>query len=149
MPTNHAPQCHIYTVLEHLQGQWLHHLLGQLVPLPHHSFWEVFPNILAQWESSSRRMLQIKMLAHWSHNEIRRVRDFTFKGRHIVPVLLKLLLEKEQKLIQLDCFQQSKILLFTALQRETTTTLQTVLTFVDGKINVPTKLHLTFIESLF
>jgi len=89
------------------------------------------------------------MLAHWSHNEIRRVRDFTFKGRHIVPVLLKLLLEKEQKLIQLDCFQQSKILLFTALQRETTTTLQTVLTFVDGKINVSTKLHLTFIESLF
>jgi len=40
MPTHHVPQCHIHMVLEHLQGQWLHHLPGQPVPVPHHSFWE-------------------------------------------------------------------------------------------------------------
>ena len=28
-------QCHIYTVLKHLQGWWLHHLPGQPVPLQH------------------------------------------------------------------------------------------------------------------
>ena len=52
MPTNHVPQCHIHTVHEHL-----HHLPGQPVPLPHHSFQEeIFPNIqpeplLAQLEA--------------------------------------------------------------------------------------------------
>ena len=30
MPTDYVPQCHISTVLEHLQGRWLHHLYGQL-----------------------------------------------------------------------------------------------------------------------
>ena len=45
MPTNCVPQCHIHMVLKHLQGQWLHHLPGQPVPLPHCSFREVFPNI--------------------------------------------------------------------------------------------------------
>jgi len=30
MPTDHIPQYHMHTVLEHLQGQWLHHLPGQL-----------------------------------------------------------------------------------------------------------------------
>jgi len=46
MPTNHVHQCHICMFLEHLQGQWLHHLPEQSVPLPHHSFWEeIFPNI--------------------------------------------------------------------------------------------------------
>ena len=45
MPTDHVPQCHISTFLEHLQGWWLHHLPGQPVPLHHHSFWEeIFPN---------------------------------------------------------------------------------------------------------
>ena len=29
VPTKHVPQCHIYTFLEHLQGQWLHHFLFQ------------------------------------------------------------------------------------------------------------------------
>ena len=32
MPTDHIPQCHIPTVLEHLQGQWLPHLPAQPVP---------------------------------------------------------------------------------------------------------------------
>jgi len=36
------PWCHIHTVLEHLQGQWLHHLTGPPMPVPHHSFWEEF-----------------------------------------------------------------------------------------------------------
>ena len=46
MPTNHVPQCHISTVMGHLQEWWLHHLPGQPVPVPHHSFWEeIFPNI--------------------------------------------------------------------------------------------------------
>ena len=32
--------------LEHLQGQWLHHLPGQPIPMPDHSFREeIFPNI--------------------------------------------------------------------------------------------------------
>ena len=44
MPTNHVPQCHIYTFLEHHQGKWLHHLPGQPVPVPHHSFCEQFPS---------------------------------------------------------------------------------------------------------
>ena len=35
-----------YPFLEHLQGQWPHHLLGQSVPVPHHSFKEeMFHNI--------------------------------------------------------------------------------------------------------
>ena len=38
LTNNHVPQCHIYMVLECLQGQWLHRLPGQPVPLPHHSF---------------------------------------------------------------------------------------------------------------
>lgn len=32
MSTNHVPQCHIYTVLEHLQGWWHRHLFGQPMP---------------------------------------------------------------------------------------------------------------------
>ena len=39
-PLNHVPQCHIHTFLEHLQGQWLHHLPGQPIPIHHHSFSE-------------------------------------------------------------------------------------------------------------
>jgi len=35
LPTGHVLQCHISTLLEHLQGQWLHHLPGQPVPMPH------------------------------------------------------------------------------------------------------------------
>ena len=45
VPTNHGPQCHICPFPVHLQGQWLHHLPGQPVPMPHHSYWEeIFPN---------------------------------------------------------------------------------------------------------
>ena len=45
-PLNCAPHCHISTFHKHLQGQWLYHLPGQHVPIPHHSFWgEIFPNI--------------------------------------------------------------------------------------------------------
>jgi len=45
MRINYVPQCHIHTVLEHLQGQWFHHL-RKPVPVPHHSFWEeIFPHI--------------------------------------------------------------------------------------------------------
>lgn len=40
MSTNHIPQCHIHTFLEHLQGQWFHHLPEQPIPVLHHSFWE-------------------------------------------------------------------------------------------------------------
>ena len=43
-PTNHAPQCNIYTFLEHLQRWQLHHIPGQPVPLPDCCFGEVFPN---------------------------------------------------------------------------------------------------------
>ena len=43
---NLVHQCHIYMFLERLRGQWLHHLPGQPVPMPHHSFWgETFPDI--------------------------------------------------------------------------------------------------------
>jgi len=46
---NHVPQCHISTFLKNLQGQWLHHLPGQPMPMVHYSFWEeVFPNILLE-----------------------------------------------------------------------------------------------------
>lgn len=38
MPTDHVSQCHIYVILEHLLGRCLHHLPGQPVLLPHHSF---------------------------------------------------------------------------------------------------------------
>ena len=38
---DHVPQCDIYSFLEHLQGQWLHHLPGQLVPMP-----EFFPALI-------------------------------------------------------------------------------------------------------
>jgi len=49
MPTDHVSQCHISLVLEHLLGQWLHHLPGQPVPLYYQSFWEeVFLNIQSE-----------------------------------------------------------------------------------------------------
>ena len=38
MPTDHVRQCHIHTVLEHLQRWRLHHLPGHPVPLQHCSF---------------------------------------------------------------------------------------------------------------
>ena len=45
-PLNHVPQHNIQTLVEHLQGQWLHHLSGQPIPVPDHPFREaVFPNI--------------------------------------------------------------------------------------------------------
>lgn len=40
--TAHVPQCHMYVVLVHLQGQWLYHLLGQPAPMPHHFEWKIF-----------------------------------------------------------------------------------------------------------
>ena len=56
MPTAHVPQCHIHTALEHLQGWWLHHLPGQPVPLPHHSYWEeTFPNIQPEHHLAQRK----------------------------------------------------------------------------------------------
>ena len=43
---NHVPQHSVQMFLEHLQGQWLLHLLGQPIPVPDQSFGEVvFPNI--------------------------------------------------------------------------------------------------------
>ena len=40
---------HIHTVLDHLQGRWPHHLPGQPVSEPHHSFWEeIFLNIQSE-----------------------------------------------------------------------------------------------------
>ena len=62
VPTDHVPQCHIHMALEHLQGQWLHHLPGQPVPLQHHSFWEeMFPNIQpdgAHWGEKDSEVMQ-------------------------------------------------------------------------------------------
>ena len=46
MPTDHIPQCHIHTALEHLQGWWLHYLPGQPVPLPYCSFGEEITAII-------------------------------------------------------------------------------------------------------
>ena len=44
-PLNHVPQCHISAILKHLQGEWLHHLPGQLCQCIN-TFWEeVSPNI--------------------------------------------------------------------------------------------------------
>ena len=35
--------------LEHLQGRWLHHLPGQAIPVPDHSFGEVvFPKVQSE-----------------------------------------------------------------------------------------------------
>jgi len=65
MPSNHVPQCYIHPVLEHPQGWWLHHLTGQPVPMPHHSFWEeMFPHIqpkppLAQLEAIPSRPITV------------------------------------------------------------------------------------------
>ena len=40
-PLSHIPLCIcISTFLEHLQGWWLHHLHGQPIPVPDHSFKE-------------------------------------------------------------------------------------------------------------
>ena len=55
MSTDHAPQCHIYTLLEHFQEWWLHHLPGQPVPIKYtlmsyeevrKGFWERFAGLL-------------------------------------------------------------------------------------------------------
>lgn len=53
MPNNHINQCYTSTVLEHLRGQWLCHLLGQPIPVPHHYFFsEIFPNVLPEQDLS-------------------------------------------------------------------------------------------------
>jgi len=58
---SHIPKCHIYTSFEHLQAWGLHHLPGQPVPMPDHSFSkEIFPNIqskspLMQLEATASR----------------------------------------------------------------------------------------------
>jgi len=39
-PLNHVPKHQVQPFLEHPQGQWLHHLPGQPVPMPDCSFWE-------------------------------------------------------------------------------------------------------------
>jgi len=45
-PLNNVPQYNIYMLLVHFQGWWLHHLPGQPLPVPDHSFSkESFPNI--------------------------------------------------------------------------------------------------------
>lgn len=50
---------------------------------------------------SSSRSLQCKILAHWSHKDIKWVTDFTSKDRCILQVLVQPLEAKEQKLIWL------------------------------------------------
>lgn len=37
---DHITQCNIYSFLENLCGWWLHHLIGQPIPVSHHPFWE-------------------------------------------------------------------------------------------------------------
>jgi len=45
-PLNHVPQYNIWMFLEYLQGWWLHHLPGQLIPVPDHLYGEEsFPNV--------------------------------------------------------------------------------------------------------
>jgi len=73
MSTNHILKCRIYTLLEHLQGQWFNHLPGQPIPMPHHSFWEeIFPNFqleppLAQLEAITWHpvTLILKLILCW------------------------------------------------------------------------------------
>ena len=56
---NRILKCHIYVVFEHLQGWRLHHLAGQPVPTPDHSFSkEVFPNI-----QSEPPLMQLEVIA--------------------------------------------------------------------------------------
>jgi len=62
MPTNHVPQRHTSTVLDHLQEWWLHHLPGQPVPIHQHSFWEeMCPNIQSGSWSTGRVRLSPEM----------------------------------------------------------------------------------------
>jgi len=69
IPTNYVFQCHICTFLEHLQGQQLHHLHGQPVPVHHHSFWEeIFPDIQA--ESPLVQLEAIPSLPYWIFMEL-------------------------------------------------------------------------------
>lgn len=35
---DYGPQCRIYTLLEHLQGKWIHHLPRQPILMLNHSF---------------------------------------------------------------------------------------------------------------
>ena len=45
-PLNHVPKCHTYTSFKYLQGWWLNHFSGQLVPVPDNPFSEeISPNI--------------------------------------------------------------------------------------------------------
>lgn len=51
---NHVLHWHIYSFLENFQRWWLHHFLGQLVPMHHHSFWKhFFPNIQSNFTWTS------------------------------------------------------------------------------------------------
>lgn len=41
-PLNHVLKCHSHMCFEQLQGQWLYHCPGKPIPMPEHSFNEVF-----------------------------------------------------------------------------------------------------------
>jgi len=99
MPTDHVPQCYIYKSLEHLQGQWLHHLCGQPEPMYHHSFREevfLISNLNFQpllwypvcWVKS----MEISVDRIWhEHFQVRfsesRISDITINGKVLVSLL--------------------------------------------------------------
>ena len=66
MPTDHVPQCHISTVLEHLQGRWFHHLPGQPLTVPDRTFGEeITPNIQPDSFKLSSFLSQSSVFGLW------------------------------------------------------------------------------------
>lgn len=99
------------------------------------------------WEAATRR-LQCKTSAYWSHDDIKCMRDFTSKGRDILPVLQQPLEAKEQK-SGYTAYSKAKVCCSLHCTIEITATPQAILVelsgphFMSGEVNFPTELSLT------
>ena len=100
MPTDHGPQCHIHTFLDHLQGQCLHNLPAQPVPMYHHSFAEIFPNNFTEGFTTPT-LIEFKVALHSrATNGVRTELGFTWTivalpqlGQRRRPILCLILAE--------------------------------------------------------
>jgi len=56
---------------EHLQGRWLHHLHGQPIPAPNHSFREeIFPNIQPEFPMAQLEAIPSTPFASYLGEEV-------------------------------------------------------------------------------
>ena len=85
MSTNHVPNYHICIFLDNLQSWRIYHLLGQPVPVPHHSFWEeMFPNIQPEPPPAQLKAISSCSVASYTGEEA---------GRHLAAASFQVVAE--------------------------------------------------------